>query len=385
MGGHPGEGTEAIENLRSKVLGKALQLVRPVNTRAAWAWRQRDKVSAAWLLAIPGSGTSLSSAEFSEAAASNLCLPSPACRDRVGELIKGRVVIDEFGDNIQATAMVGDHWRARHNAMLHHLYNACLWAGLPVELEVFNLFAGLIQQRGLSRAEQARQFQGLVPDMRISMPGVGNGGRGVGAPGLAAGGLAGQSSFILHELKIISSNKTRYRPACQQRAVDVRAAQLQGEYLTKARAADRRQGVPQGEVGRVEAKLVSLGKVEGVVAGQFGEVSEATHALVAALATSRVRVAGPTRGRQGLMRGEEAERAVAISALCRRLGVMAVRCQASSLLGRLETLGTGGVAAAGRRQQASELERRWRREVQAHELATRQGWRVLRTGFAKQD
>ena len=196
-------------------------------------------------------------------------------------------MIDEFGDNIQATAMVGDHWRARHNAMLHHLYNACLWAGLPVELEVFNLFAGLIQQRGLSRAEQARQFQGLVPDMRISMPGVGNGGRGVGAPGLAAGGLAGQSSFILHELKIISSNKTRYRPACQQRAVDVRAAQLQGEYLTKARAADRIQGVPQGEVGRVEAKLVSLGKVEGVVAGQFGEVSEATHALVAALATSR--------------------------------------------------------------------------------------------------
>ena len=60
--------------------------------------------------------------------------------------------------------------------------------------------------------------------------------------------------------------------------------------------ADRRQGVPEGEIGRVEAKLVSLGKVRGLVACQFGEVSEDTHLLVSAMVTSRVRVAGPTRG-----------------------------------------------------------------------------------------
>ena len=44
---------------------------------------------------------------------------------------------------------------------------------------------------------------------------------------------------------------------------------------------------------------MSLGEVKGVVAGQFGEVSEDTHALIAAFATSRVRVAGVTRGRRG--------------------------------------------------------------------------------------
>ena len=70
---------------------------------------------------------------------------------------------------------------------------------------------------------------------------LGNG--GVGAPGLPAGGLAGQSSSVLHELKIISSSRSRYRPTCEKRAVDVRAGQLHGEYLMKARAADRRQGV----------------------------------------------------------------------------------------------------------------------------------------------
>ena len=102
-------------------------------------------------------------------------------------------------------------------------------------------------------------------------------------------------------------------------------------------------------------------KVKGIVSGNFGEVSEDTHALVAVLATCRVRVAGVSRGRKGLMRTEEGERSLAISSLRRRLGVQAVRCQAHSLLGRLESLGPGSTAAAGRRWQAAELERCWRR------------------------
>ena len=42
-----GKVTEAVENTRAKVLEKALSLVRPKTTRAAWAWGQRDKVSSA--------------------------------------------------------------------------------------------------------------------------------------------------------------------------------------------------------------------------------------------------------------------------------------------------------------------------------------------------
>ena len=278
---------------------------------------------------------------------------------RVGEVVRGRVLVDEYGDNVQATALPGDHFRTRHNALLHHLNSACQWAGLPCQLEVHNLFAGVMHQPGLSRAEQARQYQGLVPDMRITMPGVGYEGGGVGAPGLPAGGLAGQSSAVLHELKVISCSSTRYRPTRQQRAVDYRASQLQGEYVAKARAADRRQGIPEGTVGRVEAKLLELGHVEGLVAGQFGEVSEATHALLAILATSRVRIAGVSRGKRKHMRSEEGERAVAISSLRRRLGVMTVRCQASSLLGRLETRwGCSSREAATGRRSGEEVEKR---------------------------
>ena len=90
-------------------------------------------------------------------------------------------------------------------------------------------------------------------------------------------------------------------------------------------------------------------------------------------------------GRRGILRTETAEKAIAISGMRRRVSVMAVHAQASSLLDRLETLGPGGAAARGRRDQAAELERRWRQETAAHALATRQGYRALRRSFAKTD
>ena len=119
---------------------------------------------------------------------------------------------------------------------------------------------GEVRREGLNRAQGTRALQALVPDMSIVMPaggvarggqGIGGGGGGaegaedrVGAPGGAA--LAGQGSRVLHELKVISCNSTRYKPSWQKRAVDVRALKLPTEYLGKARTADRRQGVRLG-------------------------------------------------------------------------------------------------------------------------------------------
>ena len=168
--------------------------------------------------------------------------------------------------------------------------------------------------------------------------------------------------------------------------MDVRASHLTHEYIEKAITADRNyNGTAEGEVGRIESKMVELGTVEGIVCGNWGEVSEPTHALIAAMATSRVRVAGPKRGRRGVIRSEDAERSMVVSSIRRKLGVATVKAQAFSLLGRLESLGPGTAAAVGRRRQAGELERLWLREEQATALASRQGWRAFRTGFAKTD
>ena len=81
--------------------------------------------------------------------------------------------------------------------------------------------------------------------------------------------------------------------------MDDRADLLSQEYLNKAKEADRKHNqVPEDTVGPVQRKLLELGEVKGIVAGNFREVSEDTHALVAALATCRVQVAGVSRGRR---------------------------------------------------------------------------------------
>ena len=48
----------------------------------------------------------------------------------------------------------------------------------------------------------------MVPDFKIVIP------------------EAGQTRPVLHELKVVSFGKTRYKPGWKDRAVDVRAAEL---------------------------------------------------------------------------------------------------------------------------------------------------------------
>ena len=138
-------------------------------------------------------------------------------------------------------------------------------------------------------------------------------------------------------------------------------------------------------MGRVEAKLVSLGSLRGIVCGNWGEVSEDTHALLNTMATNRVRVAGPSYGKRGKMRSEEGERAVVMGYLRRVMGIATIKAQCLSLLGRLEGLGPGASAAVGRRRHAQELDRQWRLQQRAHNVSVRQGWAIHRSGFAKLD
>ena len=166
--------------------------------------------------------------------------------------------------------------------------------------------------------------------------------------------------------------------------MDKRADQLNQEYIEKARKVDQvHGGVQPGTVGPVERKLLNFPKVEGIVFGNWGEASEATHQLVEALATSRASVAPQTRGRKGQTLTEEGLKSLAVGYLRRKISIAAVKAQSHSLLGRLEGLGPGSAAAAGRRNRAMELEKLWARERQAHSLAARQGFNVIKRGFAK--
>ena len=69
------------------------------------------------------------------------------------------------------------------------LYNLCKWVGLPA---VYNLFSGLIPQRGFASYERNRQRQAIIPHLRIVLP------------------VGRDSKSVLQEIKVISVSQTRY-------------------------------------------------------------------------------------------------------------------------------------------------------------------------------
>ena len=226
-------------------------------------------------------------------------------------------------------AMGGDGWRKRHDASKLLLRRLLVWAGIPVTCEVFNLFASSIPREGLNRLEGGRRRQGLVPDFKIPVEG--------------GGGSA------LCELKCMSASSTRYprgvRPRVFRRAVDRRADLLTSEYQAKARQTDweycgtprpfaARQGEPQPirQLGPVETKLNSYGKVVGWVFGACGEASEEVRALVQRLAKARLKRLDtlPHVRRREVSR--EALLSALVSDLRRQLSLQAVRQQARLLI-----------------------------------------------------
>ena len=60
--------------------------------------------------------------------------------------------------------MRGDGWRIKHDSLKLRLKKLCLWTGILVKCEVFNLFSSCIPQAGLSCMERGGQRQGLVLD-----------------------------------------------------------------------------------------------------------------------------------------------------------------------------------------------------------------------------
>ena len=243
---------EQMEETHHKLLNKGILLYTDQGARPCWSWPDRDKQTTAWLLTITG----LTGPEFSEAAATQLCLPSPACSIRLGETVSGAKKIDMFGDNIRAAKLSGDGFRSRHDLVKNFLFRKLRAAGVPTICEVFNLFARELPQEGLSRIERGRTRQTMVPDFKISVPEAG-----------------GRSEHRLFKLKVVSSCPTRYprNPRPEGRAVDNQAKLLQGEYDAKAKKADRRYGnTPLGEVGRMQQKLLNFGKVRGLVVGGCG-------------------------------------------------------------------------------------------------------------------
>ena len=74
-----------------------------VEQRSLTVFQNFNKLSGAWLLALPGPDTGLSAKVFTEAMAAHLCLPSPAVvtgGSVAKNTVRGGAVIDQFGNAV---------------------------------------------------------------------------------------------------------------------------------------------------------------------------------------------------------------------------------------------------------------------------------------------
>ena len=373
---------ENREKVRGKVLLRALEQHPTKSARPVWSWPERDKQSSSWLLCLPGSKTSFSAEEFTTAGAALLCLPPPCCVPKVGDPVSGRVRVCKWGDNVVNATMRGDGWRTRHDSMKLLIRDLHVKAGIPIVCEVFNLFADCIPQAELARIQRGRRRQAIVPDFKL------RGGRG--------------ESDKLCELKFLSACVSRYprdpRPRDNKRGVDRRADGLTEVYAKSAREVDwrhcgtprppvRRGGdaLPPRQLGPVETRLNSFGKVTGWVFGAWGECSQEVHQMVQKVAQARVQQADTLPGHRGLFKSREAELASQVSSVRRQLSFTAVREQARLLLDRLQLLGDGAREAAARRDWALRQRREEEMERQAQLVCEQQGRLIRRSGLPMLD
>ena len=148
---------------------------------------------------------------------------------------------------------------------------------------------------------------------------------------------------------------------CQGR-VDRRADGLTEVYAMKARDVNRqdcgtpkppkaKRGTPQPvrQIGPVETKLLTFGRVNGWVFGPWGEASLEIHGLVQRLAKARLAILDQQPGPRGPAKTSEAKLASLVSWIRRQLSFLAVQQQQRLLLERLQLLGDGSREAAKRR------------------------------------
>ena len=282
-----------------------------------------------------------------------------------------------FGDALRCATLAGDGWRTRHDRHKMEIMRLLGWSGVVASCEVTGLFAHLVPQEEMLGEEGQGVRQVMVPDFRMELPAT-------TATGLATPGLhlaPGQSETRLAELKFYCG-KSHFREGRRQRqftrAVDRRAAELQGEYEEKADRADRRIGEEVEGRGRVRRRLDQFGAIIGIVAGLFNETSTDTLLLLDVMAKTRVeklaRASGLTAPQQ------EVEKGRVQGELRMLLSLSSLRASMACMLDRCNQIGDSAGLCTRRREVAVQVEEQMRRQREAQHLSRVRGGHILLRG-----
>jgi hypothetical protein len=240
---------------------------------------------------------------------------------------KGHHKMDEYGHNLTSTAGK-DMTDIRHDGIKWCISDLMADAGLRFECEAFNLFAAHMRQRD-EDGRAARSRQGLVPDFILYQRGA---------------------QARLMDVKTISRCESRYGgPIPETRALPVKRRQgaVTAEYRRKAREADvKYNGTIPGREGPIERQLSTYGRVHGLVAGAYGEMSSDVEDLVQLCAAASARNNWRSMG----ARNEKEAKAALVERARKRVGIEAVRGHAMLKLDRLRQETAGGDTRQARKR-----------------------------------
>ena len=345
------------------MLREALLRHHDQTARPAIAYPQLDKLTTAWKLSLPGPTTGLTTPVFKEVMAMHLFLPSPACREIVGQPVgPKRVAARAFGDEVMTATLPGDSWRWRHDALKLCLMNICNESMIRADAEVFGLFRDLIPAELTNRGgdlQYGRQRVGLTPDLLLRLP--------------TPDGV----KDCLGKIKCMSAGVSRYPPGKTEKQADRRAKELPGLYRRPLERLDQEyRGTGPGETGALVTRLQGYGELQCYVAGAWADGSKHLHALLQSCAESRVEHLIRSTGRQEM----EGQLSVIISQYRRRVSTCVVRANGQCLISRVGVISPAARGAAKRRDVAGRLERQWRDERKAQWMASLRGPGWARSG-----
>ena len=182
---------------------------------------------------------------------------------------------------------------------------------------------------------------------------------------------------MIADIKTVSlGNKQLYRPGMQgDKAVQLRAVKIQGEYSRIAQSVDRELGQGDKE-GPTLKKLRSFPPVLDLVFGAYGECSEGVKKLMDSLVSIKLQSLGLRKG----VPGGDKELSQVTSYLRRRLSSAVMQANVRCLQERLIQVGEG-FGQAGRRRRLEKIEqRREKLDREAQWMARVTGRRLVRTG-----
>ena len=252
--------------------------------------------------------------------------------------------MDQYGDNLSQISREGCSYHVKHDRVRDTVHALCKWAGMTVNKEIYNYVSQFFTEEAHAKAKQEaeanrrkngdesrkwirkqyeKDLQVIIPDLRIGA-----------TPGAQLVGLAevktlncGDTNYPGPTTLLNQAGDQRFVTPAKDRAVEVKARKVNGEYTRKLTAVE---GGTVDNPGPALRYFQDNGGVTPIVVGAYGEANQKLHALIGDIVRARTQVA---------MRVNDAGRSLAFAIVRNSLGMAAITADAERRVAAAQWVG----------------------------------------------